>query len=402
MPFPTRALSITGTRRAGALLCACLLFAGVASGADDREQQLEQLRARIQRLQSGLNETQGRRDAVREEVRGLERRINESARALRALDARLKTTRQQRDRLRARATNERRELGRQMAALERQLRAAHAMGREEPLKLLLNQDEPARVTRVLTYYRLLNQARTERVTAMRASLDRLQGLERRLQAQTRELETTHVQQQREQESFETARGRRAELLASLNLQVRDRSEEIGRLRADEKRLERLVEELKAALPTLAAPAPGARFVSLKGRLPLPVSGRLIARYGDDKGIGHLKWRGAFLAAREGQEVRAVHRGRVAYADWLRGFGLLLILEHGDGYMTLYGHNQSLYREVGEWVDGGQVIAAAGNTGDTPQAGVYFEIRHDGETVDPLRWCKAPGRAQTGGTRKSKR
>ncbi|TAM44461.1 MAG: peptidase M23 [Gammaproteobacteria bacterium] len=386
---------LAGNRAGGVLLCAILLLAATPADAENREQQLEQLRARIGRLQTELNETQGRRDAVREEVRGLERRIHESARTLRALDARLKAARQQHDRLRERAANERRELGHQMTALERQLRAAHAMGNEEPLKLLLNQDEPARMTRVLTYYRLLNQARTERVTAIRASLARLQGLEQRLQAQTQELEATRAQQRREQESFEQARGRRTELLASLNLQVRDRSQEIGRLRADEKRLERLVEELKAALPALAPPAAGERFANLKGRLPLPVNGRLLARYGDDKGVGSLKWRGALLTAREGQEVRAVHRGRVAYADWLRGFGLLLILEHGDGYMTLYGHNQSLYREVGEWVDGGQVIAAAGNTGDTPQAGVYFEIRHDGEPVDPLRWCKAPGRTQAG-------
>jgi septal ring factor EnvC (AmiA/AmiB activator) len=376
------------------LLCTVLSLAAIPStAAEDRERQLDELRARIGRLQTELNQTQGRRDAVREEVRGLEQRIHESARSLRALDARLKTARQQRDRLRERAAGERRELGQQTAALERQLRAAHAMGNEEPLKLLLNQDEPARVTRVLTYYRLINRARTARVTAMRASLARLMDLEQRLQAQAQALEAIRAQQSREQESFEQARGRRAELLASLNREVRDRSKEMGRLRADEKRLERLVEELKTALPALAPPAPGARFAGLKGRLPLPVSGRLIARYGDDKGVGHLKWRGAFLAAREGQEVRAVHRGRVAYADWLRGFGLLLILEHGDGYMTLYGHNQSLYREVGEWVDGGQVIAAAGNTGDAPQAGVYFEIRHDGEPVDPLRWCTAPGRTQ---------
>ncbi len=379
----------------GALLCAALLFATVSVGAEDGEQQLKHLRARIGQLQTELNETQGRRDAVREEVRNLERRIHESARALRTLAARLKATRQQRERLRERAANERRELGRQLTALERQLRAAHAMGREEPLKLLLNQDEPARVTRVLTYYRLLNQARAERVAAIRASLGRLQGLEQRLQVQTQEIEATHAQQQREQESFETARNRRAELLAHLNREVRNQSEEIGRLRADEKRLERLVEELKSALPALAPPAPGARFATLRGRLPLPVNGRVLARYGDDKGIGQLKWRGALLGAREGQEVHAVHRGRVAYADWLRGFGLLLILEHGDGYMTLYGHNQSLYREVGEWVDAGQVIGLAGSTGDAPQTGVYFEIRHDGEPVDPLRWCKAPGPAQAG-------
>jgi septal ring factor EnvC (AmiA/AmiB activator) len=378
----------------GTLLCVGLLFAAAPAGATDPEQ-LEQLRARIQRLQTELNETQGRRDTVREEVRALERRIHESLRARRALDGRLKGIRQQLAQLRGRAADERRELGRQTVALERQLRAAHAMGREEPLKLLLNQDVPARVARVLTYYRVLGQARAERVSAMRTGLVRLKALEQQLQARTHELESARAERARQHETFEAARARRAELLARLNLEVRDRSEEIGRLRAAEKRLERLVEELAAQPPALTPAEPGARFDRLKGRLPLPVNGRLLARYGDGKGVGHLKWRGAFLAAREGQEVRAVHRGRVAYADWLRGFGLLLILEHGDGYMTLYGHNQSLYREVGEWVDAGQVVAAVGNTGDAPQAGVYFEIRHNGEPVDPLRWCVAPGRPQAG-------
>ncbi len=368
--------------------------------ADDQEQRLEQLRARIQQLQTNLNELHGRRDAVREELRDLERRIGESLRARRHLDSRLKAYVRQLSHLRAKAQDERRVLERQTGAFERQVRAAHAMGQQEPLKLLLNQEDPTRVARVMTYYRLLHQARAEHVQTIHASLARVQTLETRLQAQTRELENARAERAREHQSFETARARRAELLTSLNLQARNQSEEIGRLRADEKRLERLVGEL-ASLPAMAPAEPGARFASLKGRLPLPLAGRITARFGDDKGIGQLKWRGAFIAAREGQEVRAVHRGRVAYADWLRGFGLLLILEHGDGYMTLYGHNQSLYREVGEWVNAGQVIAAAGNTGDVPQAGVYFEIRHNGEPDDPLRWCDVQGRA--GGTaRKSKR
>ena len=384
------------------VLLFCVALLPTATVADDQEQRLEQLRARIQQLQTSLNDLQGRRDAVREELRDLERRIGESLRAQRRLDGRLKAYIRQLAQLRGRAQDERRALTHQTGALERQMRAAYAMGQQEPLKLLLNQEEPARVARVMTYYRLLHRARAERVQAIQASLARVQTLEARLQTQTRELEGARAERARERQSFETARARRAELLASLNLQARNQSEEIGRLRTDEKRLERLVGEL-TSLPAMAPAAPGARFASLKGRLPLPLAGRVTARFGDDKGIGQLKWRGAFIAAREGQEVRAVHRGRVAYADWLRGFGLLLILEHGDGYMTLYGHNQSLYREVGEWVDAGQTIAAAGSTGDAPQAGVYFEIRHDGEPDDPLRWCVLSGRAGTAGApRKPKR
>jgi len=398
----TTARVIATPRYGVVLLFICISLLPTVARADAEEQRLEQLRARIHKLQSSLNELQGRRDTVREELRDLERRIGESLHAQRRLDSRLRAYVRQLAQLRGRAQDERRALTHQTGALDRQMRAAYAMGQQEPLKLLLNQEEPARVARVMTYYRLLHQARAERVQTIQASLARVQTLEARLQTQTRELEGARAERARERQSFETARARRAELLASLNLQARNQSEEIGRLRTDEKRLERLVGEL-TSLPAMAPAAPGARFASLKGRLPLPLAGRVTARFGDDKGIGQLKWRGAFIAAREGQEVRAVHRGRVAYADWLRGFGLLLILEHGDGYMTLYGHNQSLYREVGEWVDAGQTIAAAGSTGDALQAGVYFEIRHDGEPDDPLRWCALAGRTSAvGAPRKPKR
>lgn len=390
---------ITTPRYGVVLLLFCIALLPAVTRADAEEQRLEQLRARIQQLQTNLNELQGRRDAVREELRDLEHRIGSSLRAQRRLDGRLKAYVRQLTQLRAQAQDERRTLTQQTTALERQMRAAYAMGQQEPLKLLLNQEEPAQVARVMIYYRLLHQARAERVQAIQTSLARMQTLEARLQMQTRELEDARTERARERQSFETARARRTELLASLNLQARSQSEEIERLRTDEKRLERLVDEL-TSLPALAPAAPGARFASLKGRLPLPLAGRISARFGDDKGIGHLKWRGAFITAREGQEVRAVHRGRVAYADWLRGFGLLLILEHEDGYMTLYGHNQSLYREIGEWVDAGQVIAAAGSTGDAPQAGVYFEIRHNGEPDDPLRWCAVGNNSKA--TRKSRR
>jgi len=131
-----------------------------------------------------------------------------------------------------------------------------------------------------------------------------------------------------------------------------------------------------------------RFRKYKGKLPLPARGKIVARYGAPKNIGDLRWRGLFLAGREGQDVRSIFRGRVAFADWLRGFGLLLILDHGDGYMTLYGHNQSLYKEVGDWVEAGQVIAGMGNTGDITQPGLYFEVRHNGKPRDPLLWCRA--------------
>ena len=135
------------------------------------------------------------------------------------------------------------------------------------------------------------------------------------------------------------------------------------------------------------PSLDGRFADYKGKLPLPVKGTISARYGAPRNTGELKWRGIFLSAPEGRNVVSVFRGRVAYADWLRGFGLLMVVEHGDGYMTLYGHNQSLYKEAGDWVEAGQTIASIGNTGGPSETGLYFEIRHDGEPRNPLDWCK---------------
>src|SRR5690606_34075729 len=227
----------------------------------------------------------------------------------------------------------------------------------------------------------------------------LRALETEIRDQTRELEALRTRQERERHALEAARVRRAQLLAALNRQLSAQQDEIERLRADERRLQRLLQELRTVLPEAELPSPGPqeRFGALNGRLPLPLAGRIAAGYGEPKGIGDLTWRGIFIAAREGDPVRAVARGRVAFADWLRGFGLLLILDHGDGYMTLYGHNQALHRRTGDWVEAGETIAAAGNTGGAPAMGVYFEIRQNGVPHDPLQWCAAertvPARAR---------
>ncbi len=359
-----------------------------SSGREDsgHEAQRQKLRDRIQTLQESLDDTRGRRDTVREEVRDLERRIGELLRTLRDLDARVRADDRKLGQLRDRARHERQNLGLHKATLERQVRAAYMMGQQEYSKMLLNQQDPASVARVLTYYQYLNRARTERINTIKSSLTRLNALEDEIREHNRALTTLRQDQQQKKETLQTARARRSGLLVSLNRQVRGQTQEIERLHADEKRLGRLLNELNSVLPDAPLPR-GARLADMRGRLPLPTKGRVVARYGEQMNIGHLKWRGLFIAGREGQDVISVSRGRVAYADWLRGFGLLLILDHGDGYMTLYGHNQSLLKEVGDWVDAGAVIASLGSTGDAPQPGLYFEIRYRGEPRDPMIWCK---------------
>ena len=395
MPALKRNRCKSGFTLAGVSLFLCIFliaFLNPVYGADTRggdEERLKKLRNRIETLQEKLNDTRGRRDDVREEVRGLERRIGRLLHNLRETDARLRINEKKLADLNTRAAREQGKLGAQRQQLARQIYTAYLMGRQEYPKMLLNQENPARVSRVVTYYQYLNQARTERIGHIQTSLSRLYTLEREIREHRHDLENMRTDQREQKTALETSRARRGVLLASLNREVRDQSKQIDRLHADEKRLEQLIEELKTVVPDSPLP-PGANrhFAKLRGRLPLPTHGRILARYGGSKNVGSLKWRGLLIGGKEGQSVISVFRGRVVFADWLRGFGLLLILDHGDGYMTLYGHNQSLHKGVGEWVEAGNTVASLGNTGDMEQPGLYFEIRQNGEPRDPLIWCKA--------------
>ncbi len=388
----SRSARSAALRFAVALVCV-VIVADDSLAADEREAQLEQLRTRIDRLQRDLNDVVGRRDAARDELQVEERRINELMHSLRATDSRLKQRTRTLAELKRREQQARLGLREQLLALESQVRAAYTVGRQPYLKMLLNQENPATAARMLAYYRYFNEARVTRIGETRAALSRLEDVENQIREQTRDLGVLRATQDDERRALEESRRRRAETVAKLNREVTDQTQEIERLRADEERLTRLVRELKTLLPETIVPFPGPnqRFAALKGKLPLPTSGRITARYGQAKGVGDMTWRGIFLSGKEGQSVYAVSRGRVAFAEWLRGFGLLLILDHGDGYMTLYGHNETLHRRAGDWVEAGQPIATVGSTGDAPGTGVYFEIRHNGVPNDPLQWCVS-GRA----------
>jgi septal ring factor EnvC (AmiA/AmiB activator) len=361
---------------------------GVAPAHANRDADLDALRARIEQLQSELDETRGERDDVRASLRDTERRIGSLLRNLRDTESRIQHETRQLAALDRTRTRSRTELAGHRQELEQAVRAAWLLGRQEQLKLLLSQEDPARVSRALTYYRYLVQARATRLENLTAALSRLDALERKLQEQQHTLAGLRTGQLHEKQTLESARGERRQLLAQLNERVHSRSQEIERLRRDEQRLGRLVRELGTTLAQRPLPDVGAEIPSGgKGKWRLPVKGRLTARYGQPKAVGDLRWRGLFLASTEGAPVTAVTRGRVAYADWLRGFGLLLVLDHGHGLMTLYGHNQSLYKGVGDQVEAGETVALTGMTGGPPEPGLYFEVRENGEPRNPLDWCK---------------
>ena len=352
-------------------------------------EKLKALRKHIHTLQKDLERTRGKRDTEKDRLRDLERRIGELIVNIKKLDREQKKQSKKLNSLSKKKNALGTARNRQLKALERQVHTAYIIGKQEYLKLLFNQEDPSAVSRVLVYHRYLNESRLERIQAFESTLVQLHETEKQIAQQVQELELLRLDQNEKKQKLEQTRSQRTQILARLNQRVRSQSEEIRLLRTDEQQLERLLNGIQDLLTDdYEIPAMHGRFRKYKGKLPLPARGKIVARYGAPKNIGDLRWRGLFLAGREGQDVRSIFRGRVAFADWLRGFGLLLILDHGDGYMTLYGHNQSLYKEVGDWVEAGQVIAGMGNTGDITQPGLYFEVRHNGKPRDPLLWCRA--------------
>ena len=364
----------------------------LATGGDDiasAKQQLEQLRQRIGTLQGSLHSAEQRRQGLLKELQASEQQIGKLARGLREIGSALQNQQTQLRRLRADREEKQESLRKQQAALRNQIYAAYVMGRQERVKLLLNQQDPAVVSRMMVYYDYLNRSRIEQVTVIEETLRQLHQTEQEIGREEKRLQGLQRQKGEEKERLELARSGRAEVMTALNVGIRNQGAELKTLQLDEQRLQELLARLEKE--RVAAPPPleletRKPFPSFKGQMKWPVAGRLKAAFGADKG-GGMRWDGVLIEAPEGSEVRAVYHGRVVFADWLRGFGLLLIIDHGNGYMTLYGHNQSLFKEVGEWVTTDEPVALIGNSGGRHETGVYFEVRHQGHPENPSAWCR---------------
>lgn len=379
-------------RPLSALLAALLVLGALlpvtgGSAEEGESRRLQQAIEALRRQQAGIRE---RRDRVSSELAEADRRVGVLARNLRALtqeqsslEARVQQLQREMEMQRGRIGTLRHEL----AAL---VRAAFLAGREERLKLLLNQGDPALVSRMLAYHDYLAGARAARLRELETRLQQLQQLAGEAERKRGELEALSRRLAEERRQLQERKRERQALLARLERELRQGGKRLERMEEDARRLERLVEESGRALQSLQLPEQQ-EFAERRGRLGWPLAGRLAVAFGAEK-IGNLRWDGVIIRAPEGREVKAVHGGRVAYADWLRGYGLLVIIDHGNGYMTLYGHNQSLLKETGDWVREGEVIGLAGRSGGLREPGIYFGIRHEGRPVDPVGWCRrASGR-----------
>ena len=383
---------------AWALLLAILLapMAGIAAKADIAlQQKLARLQERIAIITQSLQRAEGEKAEALTALRETETEIGHVSRRIHTIHNHLM---RQQDRLQALKYEEgvrRAELARARYALTRLLRSAWKIERHGDIRMLLNQQDPALFSRMLTYYRYLSQQRVTQAKQVNEKLAALDNTRQALAEQTKSLAQSQGKQERELVILQELRDTRADVLGAISTYIDDKEKDIAQLKKDEEALIALLQSLTEYESLVDIPPNSGQtpFASLRGKLAWPNDGRLLVQYGSARGNSGLPWSGVIIAARRGEQVAAVAAGRVALSEWLRGYGLVLIIDHGDSYISLYGHNESVYKDTGEWVEAGDVVASVGDSGGQRQSGLYFEIRKGGKPLNPSHWCTLRHTAQ---------
>ncbi|MEO8383801.1 MAG: peptidoglycan DD-metalloendopeptidase family protein [Betaproteobacteria bacterium] len=378
------------------------------SGHADQKTELSQLRERIENLQRDIVKSEESRNEVADALRTSERSISEVNRGLQILSREQVKIAESLAALKKSIDAGRADVARQQALLDRTIRHQYMYGNTDALRLMLNGQDVAEVDRQIHYFGYLSRARLAMIGGLKQSLVALATVESKARGQQAELVVNAEAQKKARAQLQGERAARQKVFVKIKGEISKNRREVGRLKRDEDRLAKLIDQLAKALArdreerkerqsdriqpkgqsveTVAdASFVGRAFESLKGKLKLPARGELRGRFGSPREDGGVTWKGLFIRADAGQSVKAVADGRVVYADWLRGFGNLLIVDHGSGYMSLYGNNESLLKQVGDKAQSGETVASVGSTGGALESGVYFELRHEGKPFDPMKW-----------------
>ena len=394
-----------GAGRAFVALLATAAVALAASGTAhaarqqtpaQKEAELRKLNARIEKVRKSVNADVQKRDKLSVELREAELGVAAARRELDDIKAqRLAAEGRLRDLEREQARAER-EIAAERAELGGELRTAYVNGREEQLKLLLNQEDPASFGRMLAYYGYFGRARAVRIRDIQDKLEHLALVAEKIAAEKSRLEALELQREERVAALRSSQNQRAKAVTAIDRQIKSRGGQLDRLQSQARSVEKLIAELRKAIEKAEREAAArarvgprskpAAFEPLKGKLPWPVQdGKVLARFGQPRAGGSLRWQGMLIGTDRGARVRAPIAGRVVYGDWLPGMGLMLVLDHGGGYMSLYGHNEELFRKVGDAVAAGDVIGSVGDSGGHAQPALYFEVRRGRTPVDPQLW-----------------
>ena len=375
------------------LLIRLILFLFIACGAaaaqdkdltQIKERELEDVRRKISVLKTSMDKRASERDRITSDLQEAEIALAEKRTHLKELERQHAFSEKKKADLDVRLAVMEAKLAVESEQLSAQVVAAYTSGEQERLMLLLNQHDPATLGRLLTYYRYMSDFRGANIATVNGHISDLSNLQEQAAREETRLAGLARARQAELNELDTAQRKRQGLLASLQARLAEEGSQIERLAAQEQDLARLIAELTSILSDypITSEEP---FSTLKGRLTWPIAGSLVHDFGQPRASSRLKWNGVVMAAPRGREVRAIYHGRVVFADWLAGMGLLVIVDHGEGYLTLYGYNETTLKSAGDWVAPGDVIATVGDSGGQQQTSLYFEVRKGTKPLNPRRW-----------------
>ncbi len=384
---------LSNTIKLSRFLCALSLFSMLVSGAvhagsseDEYKEKLQSLQRNINQLKNELEDVKSSRNQLERELQTSEVNIGKLTSSINRLKEELASGKKQLLQLNRHRTELQIQRREQQKAIAEYINSAYRLGQQSQIKLLLNQQNPDELARTLKYHEYFIEARTDKIDAFLSTIAELDTIEPKIAAETQSIKDKQGSLQKRHSQLLVKQKDRQLVLKNLSATIKSKDDQLKQKTRDRERLERLLEEVTQAIANLTIPGGGQPFEKRRGKMAWPVKGPLLNSFGSAKKVGELRWEGIRIKASLGNDVQSIHHGRVVFSDYLRGHGLLMIVDHGKGYMSLYAHNQALLKDLGDWVNAGEIIAKVGNTGGQSQTGLYFEIRHQGKPTDPTKWC----------------
>lgn len=380
--------------RAIVSLVLLVLFASVSpatlaadSEPDVSPKQLKELKKTIGKLNSELDKAEGKKNELQKLLKNNELEISRIGKDIYKVQQQLRDAQKRLKELQKKKNSLELQLKNQQSYLKKQIVTAYSLGRQPAVKVLLNLEDPQKIDRTLAYYDYFNKARAKEIESYRTIIKQLSDTRTEIDHENEKLINARSQLVTSKAELNESQRSRKRTLARLNSSIKDKSLELEKLTSDQKRLEQLLKEVEKAIANMKLPEDSRPFSQLKSKLPWPTHGKVTEYYGSRLAGGKLRRNGVIIETNSAIQVNAVHYGRVVFSDWIRGFGLMTIVDHGGGYMSLYGHNKSLLKEIGDWVRTGETIAYSGNSGGQQETGLYFEIRKNGRPQNPLKWLQ---------------
>ncbi len=369
-----------------------VVFTPLATLADQKSQKQKQLRtlqSNISKLKKVIDVKQDSKSRYAAQLRKIEGQIGKFSKKIRNTEKQIRQSKSELDKLRRSRKSHQKKLVQENDFLAQQVHAAYTLGKQEKIKLLFSQKDPAALQRNLIYYQYFSNARVNLIDEIENSIEAILSTESKIGAEKQKLDQNFQILKQQKAKLDKDSNKRKTIINSLGKQIKKQGGQLNQLEDEAKQLQNLIDSISDILTEIPEPDLDRKaFAKLRGKLAWPVKGKLKRMFGRQKPLSNLRWQGVVIEAPSGRHVHAVSHGRVAFADWLRGLGNLIIVDHGNSYLSLYGHNESLFKKAGDWVEPGDIIGSVGNSGGQSRPALYFEIRKKGKPQNPSKWCKS--------------